>query len=48
MTIGTTPRRAASGETRLAIRNYERSLALNPKNDAGKVALAKLRERRSP
>ena len=39
---------AASGDTGLAIRNYEKSLALNPKNDAGKVALAKLRGRRSP
>ena len=34
---------AAAGETKLAIESYEKSLALNPKNEAGKAALAKLR-----
>lgn len=37
---------AAAGETRLAIENYEKSLAINPKNEAGKAALAKLRQKR--
>jgi tetratricopeptide (TPR) repeat protein len=37
---------AAAGETKLAIQSYEKSLAINPKNEAGKVALAKLREKR--
>jgi len=39
---------ASAGETGLAIRSYEKSLAINPKSDAGRAALAKLRERRSP
>ena len=34
---------AAAGETALAIQNYEKSVQLNPKNEAGKAALAKLR-----
>jgi tetratricopeptide (TPR) repeat protein len=34
---------AAAGETRLAIQSYERSLAIDPKNEAARVALAKLR-----
>ena len=34
---------AAAGRTRLAIEHYEKSLAINPKNDAGRTALAKLR-----
>ena len=37
---------AAAGETKLAIQNYEKSLAINPKNEAGRAALAKLREKR--
>jgi tetratricopeptide (TPR) repeat protein len=37
---------AAADETKLAIQSYEKSLAINPKNEAGKVALAKLREKR--
>ena len=38
---------AAAGKTRLAIEHYEKSLAINPKNDAGRTALAKLRARGS-
>ena len=34
---------AAAGRTRPAIEHYEKSLSLNPKNDAGRAALAKLR-----
>jgi hypothetical protein len=34
---------AAAGETKLAIDSYQRSLALNPKNEAARAALAKLR-----
>ena len=34
---------AAAGRTRLAIEHYEKSLAINPKNDAGRAALARLR-----
>jgi ketosteroid isomerase-like protein len=34
---------AAAGDTTAAIENYEKSLQLNPKNDTGKAALAKLR-----
>lgn len=34
---------AAAGDTKLAIENYEKSVALNPKNDGGKAALAKLK-----
>jgi tetratricopeptide (TPR) repeat protein len=34
---------AAAGDTKLAIENYEKSLALNPKNETGKEALAKLK-----
>ena len=37
---------AVAGDTTLAIQNYEKSLAINPKNEAGKAALAKLREKR--
>jgi tetratricopeptide (TPR) repeat protein len=36
------------GETKLAIRNYEKSLAIEPKNDVIKGALAKLRDNKSP
>ena len=34
---------AKAGDTALAIQNYEKSLQLNPKNEPGKAALAKLR-----
>ena len=34
---------AKAGDTALAIQNYEKSLQLNPKNEAGKDALGKLR-----
>lgn len=34
---------AKAGETALAIQNYEKSIQLNPKNELGKAALAKLR-----
>ena len=34
---------AAAGDTALAIQNYEKSVQLNPKNEAGKTALTKLR-----
>lgn len=34
---------AAAGQKDLAIQNYEKSIQLNPKNDIGKQALAKLR-----
>jgi tetratricopeptide (TPR) repeat protein len=37
---------AAAGETTLAIQNYEKSLAINPKNEATRAAMAKLREKR--
>lgn len=37
---------AAAGETKLAIQSYEKSLAINPKSEASKAALAKLREKR--
>jgi tetratricopeptide (TPR) repeat protein len=36
----------AAGDTALAIQNYRKSLAINPRNEAGKVALAKLRQKR--
>ena len=36
---------AAAGQKDLAIQNYEKSLQLNPKNEDGKAALAKLRGR---
>jgi len=36
---------AAAGEKELAIQNYEKSISLNPKNEMGKAALAKLRGR---
>jgi tetratricopeptide (TPR) repeat protein len=39
---------AAAGETGLAIRSFEKSIAIDPKNEAGRAALAKLRERKSP
>lgn len=38
---------ATAGEIKLAIRNYEKALAIDPKNEAGKVALAKLRASKS-
>ena len=34
---------AKAGDTALAIQNYEKSVQMNPKNEAGKAALAKLR-----
>ena len=34
---------ATAGQTKLAIQNYEKSVSLNPKNDTGQAALAKLR-----
>jgi Tfp pilus assembly protein PilF len=34
---------AKAGDTALAIQNYEKSLQLNPQNEPGKAALAKLR-----
>ncbi|MEO5741462.1 MAG: DUF4440 domain-containing protein [Vicinamibacterales bacterium] len=34
---------ATAGETALAIQNYEKSMQLNPENEAGKAALAKLK-----
>jgi tetratricopeptide (TPR) repeat protein len=34
---------AAAGQKDLAIQNYEKSISLNPKNDTGKAALAKLK-----
>ena len=34
---------ANAGDTALAIQNYEKSVQLNPKNDTGKAALAKLK-----
>jgi tetratricopeptide (TPR) repeat protein len=39
---------AATGDTRLAIQEYEKSLAIDPRNEARRAALAKLRERKSP
>ena len=39
---------ATVGETKLAIGNYEKSLAIDPKNAVAKRALAKLRESKSP
>ena len=39
---------AAAGDTKLAIANYEKSLALNPKNEIGRAALAKLRGAKAP
>jgi hypothetical protein len=36
---------AAAGETRLAIRSYEKSVAIDPKDSASKAALAKLRRK---
>lgn len=38
---------AAAGETKLAIASYQRSVELNPKNENGKTALAKLRGTKS-
>jgi cytochrome c-type biogenesis protein CcmH/NrfG len=37
---------AAHGDRELAIRNYERSIELNPRNKGGIEALAKLREKK--
>lgn len=37
---------AAAGETKLAIHSYEKSLAIDPKNEASRAALARLREKR--
>jgi tetratricopeptide (TPR) repeat protein len=34
---------AKAGDTALAVQNYEKSIQLNPKNEQGKAALAKLR-----
>jgi tetratricopeptide (TPR) repeat protein len=34
---------AKAGQTALAVQNYEKSIQLNPKNDSGKAALAKLK-----
>jgi tetratricopeptide (TPR) repeat protein len=39
---------AAAGDTTRAIGSYERSLALDPKNDASKAALARLRGKKAP
>jgi hypothetical protein len=39
---------AAAGETKLAIANYEKSLAMDPRNEMGKAALAKLRASKTP
>jgi tetratricopeptide (TPR) repeat protein len=39
---------AAAGATKLAIENYEKSVALNPKNDSGKEVLVKLRAIATP
>lgn len=39
---------ATAGENKLAIRNYEKSLALDPKNEIAKLALEKLRGSKSP
>ena len=36
----------AAGDTALAVQSYERSLAIDPSNEAAKVALAKLREKK--
>jgi tetratricopeptide (TPR) repeat protein len=36
---------AKAGNTALAIQNYEKSIELNPKNESGKAALAKLKEK---
>ena len=37
-------RYAAAGNNSLAIVNYEKSVQLNPKNESGKAALAKLKK----
>ena len=37
---------AAAGETRLAIQSYEKSLAIDPKSETARAALAKLRAKR--
>lgn len=37
---------AVHGDRELAIRNYERSIELNPRNTGGIEALAKLREKK--
>ena len=39
---------AAAGDTKLAIESYERSLALDSKNDASKAALTRLRGKKAP
>ena len=39
---------AAAGDTRLAMRSFERSLAIDPKNEASKTALASLRGKKTP
>jgi Flp pilus assembly protein TadD len=36
---------AGAGQRDLAIQNYEKSIQLNPKNEIGKAALAKIREK---
>src|SRR2546423_1021866 len=39
---------ALNGDKRQAIKNYEKSIALNPKNENGKAALAKLKNKQRP
>jgi hypothetical protein len=39
---------AAAGDTKLAIQSYARSLEIDPKNDASRAALAKLRGKQAP
>ena len=36
---------AKAGQIALAIQNYEKSMQLNPKNETGRAALAKLRSK---
>ena len=39
---------ATAGETRLAIQQYQKSLAMDPRNEAARAALATLHAKRSP
>ena len=39
---------AAAGNRELAVKSYEKSIALNPKSESGKVGLAKLRGAKTP
>ena len=39
---------AAAGETRAAMQSFESALAIDPKNDASKAALARLRGKKAP